>query len=105
MQQNKSPGLAGICAEFCQTFWPIFGTFFVDVFKSSYTNGISPISKNFSDDLRHKTEDKDNINNYGPISLTNVDFRIIANRLQKVIKIKFIFKTLEAFNIADFVNN
>ena len=39
--------------------------------------------------LIHKKDDKDNITNYRPISLTNVDYRILAfvlaNRLQKVI--------------------
>ena len=39
--------------------------------------------------LIHKKDDKDDIANYRPISLTNVDYRILAfvlaNRLQKVI--------------------
>ena len=39
--------------------------------------------------LIHKKDEKDDIANYRPISLTNVDYRILtfvlANRLQKVI--------------------
>ena len=90
MKINKSPGLDGICVEFYQTFWPILGNFLVDVFNSSYRKGKLVQSQRLSVmTLIHKKDDRDDINNYRPISLTNVDYRIIAfvlaNRLQKVI--------------------
>jgi len=90
MKRNKSPGLDGICIEFYQVFWPLIGHFLVDVFNLSYSNGmLSPSQRSAVMTLIHKKDDRDDINNYRPISLTNVDYsilaHILANRLQKVI--------------------
>ena len=89
MRKNKSPGLDGICIEFYQKFWPLLGNLLVDVFNQCYHDGRLTDSQRISViTLIHKKDDKDEIGNYRPISLTNVDYRILAfvlaNRLQKV---------------------
>ena len=80
----------GICIEFYQKFWPILGNLLVDVFNQCFHDGKLTASQRTAVlSLIHKKDDKDNIINYRPISLTNVDYRILAfvlaNRLQKVI--------------------
>ena len=90
MKKNKSPGLDGICIEFYQTYWPIVGQLLRDVFNESYENETLTDSQRKSViSLIFKNGDNEDIANYRPISLTNVDYRILAfvlaNRLQKVI--------------------
>lgn len=89
MKSNKSPGLDGIIVEFYQTFWHIIGNLLVSVLNSCYKEGKLTNSQRRSViTLIHKKDEKDEIANYRPISLTNVDYRIaafvLANRLQKV---------------------
>ena len=80
----------GICIEFYQKFWPLLGNLLVDVFNQCFHDGKLTASQRTAVlSLIHKKDDKDNIANYRPISLTNADYRILAfvlaNRLQKVI--------------------
>ena len=89
MKRNKSPGLDGICIEFYQVFWPLIGNVLVRVFNQSFETGILPPSQRLAVmTLIHKKDDKNDISNYRPISLTNTDYRILAhilaNRLQRV---------------------
>ena len=90
MKVNKAPGLDGLSIEFNTKFWPLIGDLMVDVFNESYKDGVLPRSQRsavFS--LIFKNGDMKDIANYRPISLTNVDYRImafvLANRLQGVI--------------------
>ncbi len=90
MKSNKSPGLDGICVEFYQIFWPLIGQLLVDVFNQGYKEGnLTKSQRTAVMSLIHKKDDKEDIGNYRPISLTNVDYRILAfvlaNRLQSVI--------------------
>ena len=89
MKHNKSPGLDGITTEFYQAFWLLLGNFLVDVYNECYEEGIQPDSQRqavFS--LIFKKGNADDIANYRPISLTNVDYRILAftlaQRMQKL---------------------
>ena len=89
MKRNKSPGLDGINIEFYEHFWPLLGGLLVDVFNESFENGILPNSQRSAVlSLIFKKDDKEDIANYRPISLTNVDYRILAfvlaRRLQRV---------------------
>jgi len=91
MKKNKSPGLDGLTVEFFQTFWHLLGKLLCDIYNESYITGKLPQSMRISVmTLIHKKEDRDDIANYRPISLTNVDYRILAfimsNRVQAVIK-------------------
>ena len=62
----------------------------VDAFNESFENGILPNSQRSAVlSLIFKKDDKEDIPNYRPISLTNVDYHILAfvlaRRLQRVI--------------------
>ena len=90
IKSNKSPGDDGIPTEFYKTFWNEISSLLVHVYNKSFENKILPLSMRKSViTLIHKKEDKTNIENYRPISLTNTDFRILAcvlaSRLQRVI--------------------
>ena len=89
MKHNKSPGLDGITTEFYQAFWPLLGSFLVEVYNECYEEGILPDSQRQAVlSLIFKKGKVDNIANYRPISLTNVDYRILAftlaQRMQKI---------------------
>ena len=89
MKHNKSPGLDGITTEFYQAFWPLLGNFLVDVYNECYEEGILPDSQRQAVlSLIFKKGNVDDIANYRPISLTNVDYRILAftlaQRMQKI---------------------
>ena len=90
MKRNKSPGEDGLPIEFYHTFWNDIDTFLVDIYNESFDNKELPLSLRRSVmTLIYKKDDKNNIENYRPISLTNTDYRILAfvlaSRLQNVI--------------------
>ena len=90
IKSNKSPGDDGIPIEFYKAFWNEIGSLLVDVYNESFENKILPFSMRKSIiTLIHKREDRTNIENYRPISLTNTDYRILAcvlaSRLQRFI--------------------
>ena len=79
MKKSKSPGLDGITVEFYQAFWPLIGRLVVDVFNESHDHGTLPISQRKSVmSLIFKKGNEEDISNYRPISLTNVDYRLLA---------------------------
>jgi len=87
---NKSPGFDGIPGEFYIHFWPILGTFLVKVFNESFhKTELTESQKIAILSLIYKKGDKDLLKNYRPISLTNIDYKILAftlaNRLHKVL--------------------
>ena len=87
---NKSaPGSDGLTADFYKVFWkslkmPLYDSFTQSIEQGSSLPGIIK--------LKHKGKDtaRENINNWRPITLTNVDYKILtkllARRLQGVIK-------------------
>ena len=79
-----SPGLDGITPDFYQAFWPLLGNLLIEVFNEGYEIGFLPVMT-----LIYKKGNEDDIANYWPISLTNVDYKILAfileQRIQKVI--------------------
>ena len=90
MKGNKSPGLDGITIEFYQLFWPLLGNLLMEVYNENHEDGKLPESQRKSViSLIHKRDREDDIKNYRPISLTNVDYRILAftlsERLHKVL--------------------
>ena len=90
MKKNKSPGLDGISIEFYIQFWPLLGNLLVDMFNECYKTGMLPDSlRNSVFTLIFKKGDAKKLNNYRPISLTTIDYRILAfvlaSRLQRVI--------------------
>ena len=90
MKGKKSPGDDGLPIEFYRAFWNEIGSLLIDVYNECFKHKILPPSMRRSViTLIHKKDDKTNIENYRPISLTNTDYRILASilasRLQKVI--------------------
>ena len=91
MKSNKSPGSDGIPAEFYQTFWPDLQTVLIESLNSAYETGeLSPTQKRSILSLTFKKNDKQMLKNWRPISLLNIDYKILAhvlaNRLKTVIK-------------------
>ena len=90
MKSNKSPGLDVITTEFYKTFWPILGNLLDQVFNESHEfETLSESQRKAVMSFVFKKDDDEDISNYRPISLTNVDYRILAftlaQRMQKVV--------------------
>ena len=90
MKLNKSPGEDGLPVEFYKAFWKQLGSFLVKMYNECFESKELPLSMRKSViTLIHKKDDKSDITNYRPISLTNTDYRILAHvlstRLQNVI--------------------
>ena len=91
MDSSKAPGSDGLPCEFYKLFFPLFATSFVEMINNCFERDLLP------DSLRHgvitllcKDEAKsENLNSWRPISLLNIDYKIVskalANRLKAVI--------------------
>ena len=90
-QKNKTPGNDGLTVEFYSAFWPLIGKYLVDCINYVYEFGeLSNTQKQAIITLiEKKGKDKRLIKNWRPISLINVDAKIIskvlAKRLEKVL--------------------
>lgn len=87
LKKNKSPGNDGITSEFYQRFWPCIGDCLVDSFNYAYNKGeLSQSQKQAIITLIDKGKDRTYIENWRPISILNVDYKIaskvLAHRLQ-----------------------
>ena len=93
MPSNKTPGNDGITKEFYVAFYQFIDKYFIDSANYSFRVGeISPSQKQAVITLLEKKDkDKRLIKNWRPISLLNVDAKIIskvlATRLKKVISV------------------
>ena len=91
MPSNKTPGNDGITKEFYVAFYQFIDKYFIDSANYSFRVGeLSPFQKQAVITLLEKKDkDKRLIKNWRPISLINVDAKIIskvlATRLRKVI--------------------
>ena len=90
MKNNKAPGSDGLTIEFYKTFWQEISGLLVDSFNESFDLGYLSHTQNISIlSLIFKKGNPEELRNYRPISLTNVDYRILAftlaQRLQNVI--------------------
>ena len=88
-ENNKTPGCDGLTKEFYVAFWNHLGPILLQTlqfckeqksFTQSQRRGVISL-------LHKKGKDPEQIENYRPISLLNVDYKIItktiANRIQK----------------------
>ena len=91
MQNNKSPGNDGITKEFYETLWKEIKGPFQNSIKEGYIVGELSISQRqaITKLIEKKERDKRFVKNWCPISLLNVDVKIIskvlATRFKKVI--------------------
>ena len=87
----KSPGIDGFSAEFYKFFWPELGTEMVSSFNHAFRSGTLSISqrRGIISLIPKKNKDKTLLDNLRPISLLNVDYKILtktlAQRLEKVL--------------------
>jgi hypothetical protein len=87
---DKSPGSDGLTSEFYKGFWNIVGHDFIAIANHAFTAGkLSITQRRGIISLIFKKGDKLNLKNWRPISLLNVDYKIItkvlANRLKQVL--------------------
>ena len=90
MKSNKSPGLDGLTVEFYVKFWDLIGHQVVNSLNYGYKNGEMSISqKQCVISLIFKKGDPENLDNWRPIALLNIDYKIgtgsLADRLQTVL--------------------
>lgn len=90
MKKNKSPGHDGLPMEFYLTFWDDVKQLLLNSYKHSFENEKLPLSHRESlISLIHKKNDRSDLRNYRPISLSNVDYKILAltlaNRVHNVL--------------------
>jgi hypothetical protein len=91
MKNGKSPGSDGLGKEFYDKFFYLFGNDFVSVINRAYTDGALSESQRtgYITLLCKNPACPENLSNWRPISLLNVDYKIIskslANRLRKVL--------------------
>ena len=92
MKKGKSPGANGLTADFFKHFWPFLGTFLYRAWLEKFSNSKNIGSHNLGIvTLIPKTGNQhDSIKGWRPITLLNVDFKIISaavtNRLKSVIQ-------------------
>ena len=93
MKNGSAPGPDGIPAEFYKVFWPLVQQTLLDCYRYSLEVGSLSISQGKGIiSLLHKGKglSREELKNWRPITLTNVDYKILAKllaiRLQKVIQ-------------------
>ncbi|KAL9962045.1 hypothetical protein ACROYT_G031110 [Oculina patagonica] len=88
---NKTPGTDGLPAEFLKYFWSELKSSIVSSFNYAFHNGSLSISqrRGIISLIPKKNKDKTILENLRPISLLNVDYKILtkvlAKRLEKVL--------------------
>ena len=91
MQNNKSPGNDGLTKEFFECFWDDLKKPFIDCIKEAKLEQELSVSQRQAiiKLIEKKGKDKRFIKNWRPISLLNIDYKIISkvfsNRLKNVI--------------------
>ena len=86
---NKSPGNDGLTIEFYRQFWNIISTPLIQCFNYSYDHGeLSHSQKQAIISLLEKDgKDRLYIKNWRPISLLNVDYKILTKTLSNRVKL------------------
>ena len=90
MKRDKSPGSDGLPAEFYTFFWDTIGDSFVEVLNFCFGKGLLTESMRLAIiSLLYKKNDRQDLKNWRPISLLNVDYKIgtkaLTMRLKKVL--------------------
>ena len=80
MKLNKSPGSDGLSVEFYQAFWKYLSPLFMNALNESLVKGqLTDTQTHGTLSLIFKSGEETNLNNWRPITLLNVDYKIIAN--------------------------
>ena len=87
MKNNKSPGSDGLSAEFYKCFWDNVKSLVIDSLNYGLVQEELSESQNLAIiTLLYKKGDKQNLDNWRPISLLNIDYKIAATVLCKRLK-------------------
>ena len=82
MEFNKSPGTDGLPVEFYKYFWPLIGSDFVEMANSCYQSILlAPSQRVALISTIFKKGDRLDLANWRPISLCNIDYKIITKAL------------------------
>ena len=87
--KNKSPGLDGLTAEFYKTFWMHIKDKLIQVYRESFFTGILPESLRTGvvTLLEKKGKDRLDIANWRPITLLNIDYKLLTKTLGQRLKL------------------
>ncbi|CAI5985893.1 unnamed protein product [Closterium sp. NIES-65] len=90
MARNKSPGSDGLPKELFEAHWDLLGESFMVMAKSFASSAFLPAeAKEAVTILLHKKGDKEQLNNYRPITLLNFTYkvlaRVVADRMKSVL--------------------
>ena len=87
MSNGKTPGSDGLSKEFYITFWPVLKDDFVDMVNTCFTDGMMPETlRQAVISLLYKKDDPELLKNWRPISLLNVDYKIMTKVLVNRLK-------------------
>lgn len=92
MQNNKTPGTDGLSAEFYKHFWNQISTIMLNSFNHSFTTGnlTAEQRRGMITLIPKKTQDVSKLKNWRPITLLNIDYKIItkviASRMKTVLQ-------------------
>ena len=105
MQNNKSPGNDGLTKEFYETFWDEIKDIFFESVKEAKHKGELSISQRQAiiKLIEKKDRDKRYIKNWRPISLLNVDTKIISKALSE--KMKEVLPSLISYEQTAYIKN
>ena len=83
MQNNKSPGSDGLTKEFYCAFWDVISDYVVNSFNYAFKTGQLSISQRHGIISLIPKKDKDTqyLKNWRPVSLLNVDYKIITKAI------------------------
>ena len=87
MKHNKSPGDDGIVSEFYVRYWYLIKEELTKVIKYTFlSNTLAPFQYRAMLTLLYKKGEREDISNWRPISLLNVDYKIITKILAERLK-------------------
>ena len=87
LKPNKSPGPDGITRELYIALWPELEEYFIDCVREILEkNELSEMQKRGAIRITHKKGNRDELKNYRPITLLNVDLKILTRTLAKRLK-------------------
>ena len=86
--KNKSPGLDGMTAEFYIEFWSLLKTQLFQVYLDSFSLGILPecMRVGVVTLLEKKGKDRLELSNWRPITLLNIDYKLLTKTLGQRLK-------------------
>ena len=103
MRNNKTPGNDGLTVEFYKKFWGELGALIVECFNLSYEHGqLSNSQRQAVIVLLDKGKDRTLLKNWRPISLLNVDYKLLSKTIAE--RLKQVLPNIVHFDQAGFIN-